>query len=157
MVEISAGLMLFRRRDAEPEVLLTHMGGPYWTNKDAGAWSIAKGLVEEGEDFASAARREFAEETGHIVTAELIHLGEFRQPSGKRVHAFAAEGDFEPAELVSNTFTMEWPPRSGRLAEFPEVDRVAWFAPGKAREKLLRGQLPILEALLAHLGMANGI
>lgn len=151
MPEISAGIMLFRRRPAGIEVLLVHPGGPYWAGKDAGAWSIPKGLHEPGEDGEGAARREFAEETGLAPEGAVIHLGSFRQPSGKVLEAYAGEGDFDPGRLVSNVFSIEWPPRTGRMQEFPEADRAAWFTPAEARLKLLKGQVPILAALLAHL------
>lgn len=151
MTETSAGIMLYRRRPAGPEVLLIHPGGPYWAGKDEGVWSIPKGLYGPDEDPQAAARREFAEETGLTPEGELVQLGAFRQPSGKLLRAYAAEGDFDPARLASNVFAIEWPPRSGRMQEFPEADRAAWLAPADARAKLLKGQVPILEALLAHL------
>lgn len=151
MPETSAGILLFRRRPAGPEVLLIHPGGPFWARKDNGVWSIPKGLYEPGEDPEAAARREFAEETGLALQGRLVELGAFRQPSGKLLLAYAAEGDFNPAQLVSNLFLIEWPPYSGRVQEFPEADRAAWFTPAEARMKLLKGQLPILEALLEHL------
>lgn len=151
MPETSAGIMLYRRRPAGPEVLLIHPGGPYWARKDDGVWSIPKGLHGPDEDPPSAARREFAEETGHVPDGELFDLGVFRQPSGKLLRAFAAEGDFDPARVASNRFTVEWPPHSGRTRDFPEADRAAWFTPEAARIKLLKGQVPVLEALLAHL------
>jgi predicted NUDIX family NTP pyrophosphohydrolase len=148
---ISAGILLYRRRAGALEVLLVHPGGPFWARKDLGAWSIPKGLVEAGEDAERAARREFAEETGSEPNGPLVPLGSFRQPGGKTVVAFALEGDFDTAALASNTFALEWPPRSGRSQAFPEADRAAWFAPELARQKLLEGQLPILDALLAYL------
>lgn len=151
MPDTSAGILLYRLRPAGPEMLLIHPGGPYWAKKDEGTWSIPKGLYAPGEDPEAAARREFAEETGLVPTGELIPLGTFRQPSGKLIAAWAAQGDFDPAMLTSNLFSMEWPPRSGRLQEFPEADRAGWFAPAEARRKILRGQVPILDALLAHL------
>lgn len=151
MAVISAGVLLYRRTASGPEVLLAHPGGPFWTRKDAGAWSIPKGLVEAEEAPEAAARREFAEETGITIEAPLQPLGAFRQPGGKTVLAFAAEGDLDPAAIVSNTFTMEWPPRSGRNAEFPEIDRAAWFDPATAADKILKGQRPILDALLSRL------
>lgn len=134
-------------------MLLAHFGGPMWANKDAGAWAIPKGLVEEGEDLEACARREFAEELGAAPQGELVPLGRIRQKGGKWVEAFALEGDFDPDGLVSNQYTVEWPPRSGRLRSYPEVDRAAWFTPGEAREKMLPSQLPILdrfEQLNAH-------
>jgi predicted NUDIX family NTP pyrophosphohydrolase len=128
-----------------------HPGGPFWANKDDGAWSIPKGEYGAGEDALAAARREFNEETGSPVNGEAIALGTFRQPSGKIVDAWAIAGDFDPATLKSNTFTLEWPPRSGRVREAPEVDRAGWFAPEEAERKLLKGQRPILAALLRAL------
>src|SRR5262249_23051861 len=126
-------------------------GGPFWANKDDGAWSIPKGEYATDEDPLAAAKREFEEETGARLEGEAAPLGAFRQSSAKTVDAWAVEGDFDPAALTSNTFTMEWPPRSGRTREVPEVDRAAWFTPEEAARKLLRGQRPILEALLRRL------
>ena len=146
MVQHSAGLLLFRRRGAI-EVLLVHPGGPFWAKKDDGAWSIPKGLFEEGEDALVAAKREFKEETGQRPQGTTHALGVFRQPSGKRVHAFAVEGEFDLTRFKSNSFSMEWPPRSGRMAEFPEVDRAGWFGRKDAMVKITKGQRPILEAL----------
>jgi predicted NUDIX family NTP pyrophosphohydrolase len=144
----SAGILLYRRRNGCVEVMLAHPGGPFWANKDDGVWSIPKGEYGAGEDPLAAARREFAEETGAQAAGEAVALGSFRQPSGKIVDAWAVEGDFDPATLKSNTFMLEWPPRSGGKREVPEVDRAAWFTPGEAHRKLLKGQRPILEALL---------
>lgn len=152
MPQRSAGVMLCRHRDSEIEVLLVHPGGPYWRNKDEGAWSIPKGVCEGEEEALYAALREFEEETGHRLEGELQLLGEFKQPNGKLIVAYATEGDFDPAALRSNLFSIEWPPRSGRMSDFPEVDRAAWFAPEEAKRKLLRGQLPILDALLDKFG-----
>jgi predicted NUDIX family NTP pyrophosphohydrolase len=153
----SAGLLLYRYRQSGIEVLLVHPGGPFWARKDEGAWSIPKGEYDPGEDPLAAARREFAEETGASPPAgEAAALGAFRQPSGKIVEAWAVEGDFDPASLRSNTFTMEWPPRSGRTQEVPEVDRAGWFTPEEAEPKLLKGQRPILEALLQRLDRRPG-
>jgi predicted NUDIX family NTP pyrophosphohydrolase len=144
----SAGLVLFREREGSLEVLLGHMGGPYWARKDDGAWSIPKGELDDGEDALRGALREFAEELGHAAPdGPPLELGEIRQRSGKRVIAFAIEGDFDPACLVPGTFEMEWPPRSGRRAEFPELDRVAWFDVPAARAKLVKGQVELLERL----------
>src|SRR5262245_26895043 len=148
--EVSAGLLVYRRPD-RVEVLLAHPGGPFWKNKDDGAWTIPKGLVEPGEDALAAARREFSEETGFAVDGPFLELGAFKQPGGKIVLAWAAEGDADPAALTSNSFTMEWPPRSGRHAEFPEIDRAGWFEPESARRKVLKGQQPVIEALLQRL------
>ena len=147
----SAGLLMFRGPHGAPEVLLVQPGGPFFARKDDGAWSIPKGLCEDGEDPFAAAKREFEEETGQRPCGDFIALGAFRQPDRKIVEAWACEGDFDLAAFRSNSFTMEWPPRSGRTAEFPEADRAGWFAPAEARRKLLKGQVPILEALLARL------
>lgn len=144
---VSAGILLHRHVAGGREVLLVHPGGPFWAKKDDGAWSIPKGLVNPAEDALAAARREFAEETGGTAPADAIPLGAFRQPGGKIVKAFAAEGDFDLAGFRSNSFTMEWPPRSGRPAEFPEADRAGWFDLERAAAKILRGQRPILDAL----------
>jgi predicted NUDIX family NTP pyrophosphohydrolase len=152
----SAGILLYRRRGrGGVEVLLVHPGGPFWARKDDGAWSIPKGEYAEGEDPLAAARREFAEETGSQVQGEAIALGAFRQSSAKIVDVWAVEGDFDPASLASNTFSMEWPPRSGRTREVPEVDRAEWFTPEAAARKILKGQRPIVEALLRRLADAG--
>ena len=143
----SAGLLLYRIREAAIEVLLVHPGGPYWKNKDEGAWSIPKGEFLPEEDPLAAARREFFEETGVAIEGELRALKPLRQPGGKIVHAWAVEADLDPATIVSNTFEIEWPPRSGRLQSFPEIDRGAWFSLPEARRKILRGQVPLLEEL----------
>lgn len=129
------------------EVLLAHPGGPYWSRKDAGAWTLPKGDVEDGEDALACAMREFREETGCAPAGPFAPLGEVRQKSGKRVSAWAFEGDLDPALLESNLFEMEWPPRSGQLRQFPEVDRVEWFDPQAAQTKLLPAQLPFIERL----------
>jgi predicted NUDIX family NTP pyrophosphohydrolase len=151
---VSAGVLLWRRRGGRIEVLLGHPGSPYWANKDEGDWTVIKGEVEPGEELISVARREFAEETGHPIEdhARLIELGQIRQKSGKIVFAWAAEGALEPAEAVSNTFEMEWPPRSGRIQSFPEIDRVEWFRLKKARIKIKGAQAPFLDRLEAALG-----
>jgi predicted NUDIX family NTP pyrophosphohydrolase len=144
----SAGLLLYRVRDSQLEVLLGHMGGPFWANKDDRGWSIVKGEYEEGEDPFAAACREFLEETGTAPPeGPRVELGELRQPSGKRITAWAIESDFDPAGVKSNTFTIEWPPRSGRQQEFPEIDRAAWFDATTARRKLVKGQVPFIEVL----------
>jgi predicted NUDIX family NTP pyrophosphohydrolase len=157
MPQRSAGILLYRRTGPQPEVLLVHPGGPFWAKKDDGAWSIPKGLYGEDEDPLAAARREFTEETGAAAPGNALTLGSFRQPGGKIVAAFAVEGDFDLAAFRSNTFTLEWPPRSGRRQEFPEADRAGWFVPLDARRKILKGQLPILEALLDRLRGTQGI
>ena len=148
MAARSAGILLYRRRDGEPQVLLAHPGGPFWTRRDAGAWTIPKGEVAPGESAEAAARREFREELGSEARGPLAPLGAIRQRAGKLVDGFGLEGDFDPAALRSNTFELEWPPRSGRVQTFAEVDRVAWFTPAEARGKLLAAQLPFLERLL---------
>ena len=150
----SAGLLLYRRRGSRTEVFLVHPGGPYWAKKDGGAWSVPKGLVNAEEDELACARREFKEETGFDAnTGGLEHnLGIFRLPSGKRLHIWVIEGDCNPAELASNSFTMEWPPKSGRTEQFPEVDRGAWFDQEQALVKIAEGQRPILERFYGEFG-----
>jgi predicted NUDIX family NTP pyrophosphohydrolase len=151
----SAGILLYRDRGcgAELRVLLVHPGGPFWAKKDEGAWSIPKGEYDEGGDPLAVARREFEEELGRPAPAgDVIDLGELVQPSRKRVTAFAVEGDFDPSSLRSNLFELEWPPRSGRMQSFPEVDRAAWFTPDEARAKILPGQRPFIDRLLERLG-----
>jgi predicted NUDIX family NTP pyrophosphohydrolase len=144
----SAGILLWRLREGAVEVLLAHNGGPYWARKDHGHWTIPKGEVEPGEELSAVARREFAEETGHDVPdGPLIDLGQIRQKSGKVVRGWAAEGDLDPATAVSNTYEMEWPPRSGRMQAFPEVDRVEWFRLDEARARLNAAQVPFLDRL----------
>ena len=147
MPERSAGLLMFRHRDGTTEVLLVHMGGPFWARKDDGAWSIPKGLYEASEDALAAAQREFAEETGCVPKGPFIALGTFRQPSGKQLSAWAIEGEFDLGTFKSNMFTMEWPPKSGRMAEFPEADRAGWFDQEHALVKVTKGQRPIIKAL----------
>jgi predicted NUDIX family NTP pyrophosphohydrolase len=153
----SAGILLFRRSDGgELEVLLVHPGGPFWARRDAGAWSIPKGEVDSGEDERACALRELEEETGGAFPDAgedaLLPLGEVRQKSGKVVSAWALEGDLDAGAIVSNTFELEWPPRSGRLQTFPEVDRAGWFALDAAREKLLPAQAPFVDRLAAAVG-----
>jgi predicted NUDIX family NTP pyrophosphohydrolase len=147
MAAASAGLLLYRRRGPRTEVFLVHPGGPYWAQKDDGAWSVPKGLVNPNEDELACARREFREETGFDANARGHEhdLGTFRQPSGKRLHVWAIEGDCNPDDLNSNSFAMEWPPKSGRTERFPEVDRGGWFDQAQALLKIARGQRPILE------------
>ena len=143
----SAGILLFRRRDGALEVLLAHPGGPFWARRDAGAWTIPKGLIEPGETAEAAARREFLEELGTEAAGALVALGSVRQRGGKHVEAFALEGDFDVATLRSNTFETEWPPRSGRLERFPEVVEARWMRLTEARRMMLPSQLPLLDAL----------
>lgn len=148
--QVSAGLLVYRRARGAIEVLLAHPGGPYWARKDAGAWTIPKGLVEDGEsadDLLATARREFTEETGFTAPPSFVPLAPVRQKSGKTVHAFACAGDFDPGKLASNEFEIEWPPRSGKRRSFPEVDRVRWFGLAAAREKILPYQRPLLDEL----------
>jgi predicted NUDIX family NTP pyrophosphohydrolase len=149
MPKTAAGLLLFRRTPAGPEVLLVHLGGPFWARKDLGAWSIPKGEVVPGEDLLSTARREFREETGMDPTGTPFALGQVKQAGGKVVHAWAIEGDFDPASLTSNTFSVEWPKGSGQFRDFPEVDRAAWFSMTEARRCILATQVPLLEVLEA--------
>jgi predicted NUDIX family NTP pyrophosphohydrolase len=144
----SAGLLLYRRWGDDLEVLLGHPGGPFWRNRDHGAWSIPKGVISDGEDPLAAARREFAEETGYNPKGEPLPLGEARQPGGKLVQVWAVEDDWNADKLQSNTFEIEWPPRSGRRQTFPELDRAAWFNLDEARERILKGQAPFLDRLL---------
>ncbi len=153
MAKISAGILLFRRRPAGVEVLLVHPGGPFWAKKDLGAWSIPKGLMNEGEDPLQAAKREFLEETGTAIDWDFLELGAYRQLGGKTIVAYAQEGDFDPASLLSNMFSTEWPPHSGRVAEFPEVDKAAWYSIDEAMEKVTKGQKPIIAALAEKLGV----
>lgn len=150
MTKRSAGLLMYRRRGNELEVFLVHPGGPYWAKKDSGAWSIPKGEYTDEEDALAAAKREFEEETGYPVDGELLALGQVKQAGGKIVTAWAFEGDCVAADLKSNTFSMEWPPRSGRQREYPEVDRGDWFSIPEASEKLMAGQLPFLDRLTRH-------
>ena len=131
--------------------MLVHPGGPFWAKKDAGSWSIPKGLADEGEDLLAAAKREFREETGMAVEGVFLDLGRHKQPGGKTIVAWACEADFDTAALKSNTFAIEWPPRSGRMAEFPEVDRAAWYSIGDALETINKGQAPIIAALVKRL------
>jgi predicted NUDIX family NTP pyrophosphohydrolase len=147
MPKRSAGLILFRRLAGEIQVLLVHPGGPYFARKDAGAWSIPKGEYTHGEDPEAVALREFEEETGVRPPGHLLALGEVRQAGGKEVTAFTLEGDLDPDTLRSNLFAMEWPPRSGRLQSFPEVDRAGWFSLAEARIKILPAQAPLLDRL----------
>jgi predicted NUDIX family NTP pyrophosphohydrolase len=147
----SAGILLFRQGDGGTEVLLIKPGGPFWRNKDAGAWMIPKGLVEPGEAPAEAALREFAEETGTSLTSVPFPLAKVRQAGGKVVEAFAVEGDLDPATIRSNDFELEWPPRSGQIGRFPEVAEGRWMKLAEARELMLPSQLPLLDALEARL------
>jgi len=152
----SAGILLFRKSHGGVELLLAHPGGPFWAGKDEGAWSIPKGEYDGSEDAQIAARRELAEETGIVVSGQLIELGTYKQPSGKLVSAWAIEGDFDPRDLKSNNCRVEWPPRSGRIMDVPEVDRAAWFSIDDALKKITKGQLPIVQALAKKLVAGPG-
>jgi len=147
MPKISAGLLLYRVREGKPEVFIVHPGGPFWAKKDAGAWSIPKGEPAPGEDLLAVATREFQEETGLDIDGRFRALAPVRQPSGKVVHAWAVEGDCDADAIRSNSFEMEWPPKSGRRQEFPEVDRAAWLDLATARVKITKGQLGLLDQL----------
>lgn len=151
MPDKSAGVLMYRKRGAAIEFFLVHPGGPFWAKKDDGAWSIPKGLMEAGENAEAAARREFEEETGGKIEGSMINLGAFRQPSGKIIYAWGIEGDIDPAQIASNEFEMEWPPRSGKRARFPEVDRAGWFDQKTALAKILKDQQPIITALAKRL------
>jgi predicted NUDIX family NTP pyrophosphohydrolase len=151
MARTSAGVLLYRRPDGVPEVFLVHPGGPFWAKKDLAAWSIPKGEFDPAEDPLVAAKRELEEETGLVVEGEFRPLKPIRQAGGKIVHAFALEGDLDPSAIRSNTFEMEWPPRSGRRQVFPEVDRAAWFPIDVARGKIHKGQVALLDEFQAVL------
>jgi predicted NUDIX family NTP pyrophosphohydrolase len=151
----SAGILLWRRREGRLEVLLAHQGGPFWAKKDLGHWTIPKGEAEPGEELVAVARREFAEETGHETPDRpLVDLGQITQKSGKLVLGWAVEGDLDPATAVSNTYDLEWPPRSGVVQSFPEIDRVEWFDLDEARQKLKAAQVPFLDRLQAALAIS---
>ncbi len=152
MAKKSAGILLFRQISSNLEVMLVHPGGPFWAKKDESAWSIPKGEFEESEDPLEAARREFEEETGFAPTGDFLPLSPLRQPGGKLVYAWAIEGDFDVSSLKSNNFSLEWPPRSGRYKEFPEVDRACWFSLEEARRRILKGQAPFLSEIEQKLG-----
>ncbi len=145
MPALSTGILLHRSRSGAREVFLVHPGGPYWARRDAGAWSVPKGLIAPNEDPLVAARREFREETGFSADGPLRDLGEIRLPSGKRLHVWTLEGDCDPANLTSNLFEMEWPPGSGQRRVFPEVDRGGWFGRSAALAKITKGQRPLIE------------
>jgi predicted NUDIX family NTP pyrophosphohydrolase len=147
----SGGILLFRRLAGRLQVMLVHPGGPYWENKDEGVWSIPKGQFEESEGPLEAARREFAEETGFDAEGEFIELGELVQPSKKIVHAWALEDDLDTTSIRSNTFTLEWPPKSGRFEDFPEIDKGQWFDIAEARTKITKGQLGFISRLIERL------
>ena len=151
MAKVSAGLLMYRIREHSLEVLLVHPGGPLWRGRDAGAWTIPKGLPEPGEDLLTAARREFTEETAHAPEGNFIALARVTQKGGKVVHAWAIEGEFDPARFKSNSFSLEWPPRSKRFVEFPEVDRAEFFPLPAARLKINAAQVALLDELERNL------
>lgn len=150
----SAGLLLYRRR-GDIEIFLVHPGGPFWAKKDAGSWSLPKGEFEEGDDPLEAAKRELTEETGFTVDGEFRPLAPVRQPSGKVIYAWAIEGDCDPSQLRSNLFSLEWPPKSGQMQKFPEVDRAAWFNIPEARKRITAGQAGFIEQLANDLGIPS--
>lgn len=151
MPKRSAGILMYRGRPPQIELLLVHPGGPFWAKKDLGAWSIPKGEYSQQDDPLAAAKREFEEETGVRVDGEFVPLGDLVQPGRKIVTAFALEGDLDPGKLRSNEFELEWPPRSGRRKSFPEIDRAAWFPPDEARRRILTGQAEFINRLIAAL------
>ncbi|HEY2546621.1 MAG TPA: NUDIX domain-containing protein [Candidatus Acidoferrum sp.] len=153
MAKKSAGVLLYRGEGNAVEVFLVHPGGPFWAKKDDGAWSIPKGEFTDGEEPVEAAKREFREETGFGVEGAFEALEPVRQPSGKIVYAWSVKGDVDASAIHSNTFSMEWPPGSGKMQEFPEVDRGGWFDLALARRKILKGQLPVLEQFQRKLGI----
>jgi predicted NUDIX family NTP pyrophosphohydrolase len=157
MPKRSAGLLLYRESAQGVQVLLVHPGGPFWARKDDGAWSIPKGEFGDGEAPLDAARREFVEETGAAVEGEFIALAPVKLPSGKVVHAWAVRADFDPSQLRSNAFALEWPPKSGRVQQFPEVDRAAWFTLEQARRKIQEAQAPLLEQLREQLAARGNV
>jgi predicted NUDIX family NTP pyrophosphohydrolase len=148
----SAGLLLYRRR-GELEVFLVHPGGPYWAKRDSGAWSLPKGEFEQGEDPLQAARREFTEETGFVIDGEFRRLDPVKQAGGKVIHAWAVECDCDASRVRSNLFSLEWPPESGRIQQFPEVDRAGWFALSEARKRIIGGQMGLLDQLTSALAL----
>jgi predicted NUDIX family NTP pyrophosphohydrolase len=155
MKKRSAGILMYKRSGREVLLLLVHPGGPFWAKKDLGAWSIPKGEYEEREDALTAAKREFCEELGAEPSGEFWELGALVQPSKKEIVAWAVEADFPVAELKSNAFELEWPPKSGRKKQFPEVDRAEWFNPAEARRRILPGQVEFIDRILARIGEAE--
>ena len=154
MAKLSAGILMYRGPGPALELLLVHPGGPFWMKKDLGVWSIPKGEFEEDEEPLAVAKREFAEEVGSPAPQRAyLQLGELKQPSRKLITAFAVEGDLDPGTLKSNHFAMEWPPKSGKMQSFPEVDRAAWFSLDRAARKIQPGQAPFIDRLLAALGI----
>jgi predicted NUDIX family NTP pyrophosphohydrolase len=152
MPKQSAGLLMYRQRESKLELFLVHPGGPFWAKKDLGAWSIPKGEYAAGENPLDAARREFTEETSFTAKGDFLDLGTIKQTGGKLVSAWAVEGDCDPTALRSNLCPIEWPPRSGRQIEIPEVDRAAWFSLDEARQRILKSQTPVIDLLIKRLG-----
>jgi predicted NUDIX family NTP pyrophosphohydrolase len=148
-VKQSAGILLYRIVDGNPEFLLAHPGGPFWSKKDAASWTIPKGEFDETEDSLDAAKREFEEETGLTPVGEFMALNPIKQKSGKIIYAWALNMDFDPGQLLSNSFEMEWPPKSGRVQLFPEIDRVEWFSTAQAKEKIIPGQMGFIDECLS--------
>jgi predicted NUDIX family NTP pyrophosphohydrolase len=153
MVKKSAGILAFRKEKKEHEVLLVHPGGPFWKNKDLNAWSVPKGEFDESEDPLSAAKREFKEETGYEITGEFSELEPVKQSGGKIIYSWAVEANIDATKIKSNNFKLEWPPKSGKFEEFPEVDKAEWFTFEKAMNKIVKGQIPVLEQLVNKLGV----
>jgi predicted NUDIX family NTP pyrophosphohydrolase len=151
----SAAILVYRRTQGGPEVFLVHPGGPFWAKKDVGAWSIPKGEFDESEEGLAAAKREFVEEVGQSINGDFVALTPVRQKGGKIIHTWAVEGEVDETRIKSNEFEMEWPPRSGRRARFPEVDRGQWFLVPEARRRLLSSQVPIIDELAARLGTGD--
>lgn len=147
----SGGILLYRFIESKLQIMLVHPGGPFWVKKDDGSWSIPKGIYKDEENPLDAARREFREETGHHVDGKFLDLGKVKQPSGKIVHAWALEQDFDTSKLVSNTFSLEWPPKSGTIQKYPEVDRGGWFEIPDAKIKLVKGQVEFIDRLVEKL------
>lgn len=156
MQQVSAGLLMYRKAEAGLEVFLVHPGGPVWTKRDLGAWSIPKGLIDPGEDKLETAKREFNEETSLVPAGPFIYLGDIQQKSGKRVYAWAFEGDCDPTQVKSNTFTCEWPPKSGQIRKFPEIDQGEFFSLPDARRKINQKQAELLDRLEKHLETLKG-
>jgi predicted NUDIX family NTP pyrophosphohydrolase len=154
-MQVSAGLLMFRRSGSDLELFLVHPGGPFWAKKDAGAWSIPKGLVDQNEDKLAAAQREFTEETSLVASGPFIDLGMVRLKSGKLVHAWAFAGDCNPSEIRSNTFEIEWPPRSKRMKEFPEIDQARFFSVREARQRINQSQVPFIDRLMQTVTTEN--
>lgn len=155
MTKQSAGILVYRHKNNNLEILLVHPGGPYWAHKDEGVWSIPKGEIEPGEDKVAAAKREFYEETGTRIDGDFINLTPVKLASGKVVYAYAIEGDIDASQIHSNNFTMEWPPASGKLQQFPEIDKGEWFTPGKARQKISRPQASFIDELLKKINIVD--